>query len=236
MLFCRNEMNKVYLVLLLITIIIFIIIITLAAAIKISKNKEHFTTEDIEKLLNIPTDVDIEKHENRNDVHDQNKNASVGDIIFMSKEGDKVITAYGCEYLPIKNNLTFDFIKPKYAEFIDKFLEGVEGKYTIRLNDSAIGSSTDSSFKPEHSIRNNTIIFNKVGEDGVVELKDVMINSDEIFNSTAIAPYFFTRSQTKNIETPWLEKAMEIKADVDIKSLLPKGKIYLYVCISTKSE
>lgn len=229
-------MNKVYLVLLLIIIIIAIIIISLAITIKIIKNKEYFTTEEIEKALNIPSDNEIKNHENRNDIHDQNKNASVGDIIFMPNEKDELISAYGCEYLRIKNDQIFDFQKPKYNEFIDKFLGGEEGKYRIRMGNGAIGSSSEQSFKPDLSIRDNTITFNKIGEDKVVEFKDIVITSDEIFKSTAIAPYFFTRSQNSIIETPWLEKPMEIKADADIKSILPNGKVYLYVCILTKSE
>lgn len=229
-------MHKVYLALLLIIIVIAIVIITLGITIKVTKNKECFTTAEIEQKLNIPSDKDIKDHENLKNIHDSNKNASVGDIIFMPNEKDKLITKYGCEYLRIRNDETYDFLRPKYSEFIDKFLDGNPGTYRIRFSNGAVGSSHEKTFKPDIDLRENKISFNRIGKDDVVEFKDAVITSDEILKSTAVAPYFFTRSQSSDIETPWLEKPMEIEADVDIKSMLPFGKVYLYVCILTKSK
>lgn len=229
-------MNKVYLALLLITIVIAIVIITLGITIKVTKNIECFTTEYIEKELGFPTDKEIKKHDNENDIHDNNKSVSVGDIIFMPNGDKETIKEYGCEYLRIKNGQSFNFVKPKHEAFINKFLDKQEGTYVIQMGSGAIGSSTEKSFKPENG-KGNNIIFKKIGEDKVVKFKDAKIISDGIFNSTTVAPYFFTRSQSSDIETPWIEKPMEIKADVaDIKSVLPNGKVYLYVCISTISN
>lgn len=229
-------MNKVYLVLLLITIVIAIIIITLGITIKVTKNIEYFTTEYIEKELGFPTDKEIKTHDNNYDIHDNNKSVSVGDIIFMPNDDDQKVTEYGCEYLRIKNGESFEFRGSKYEEFVKKFLDGKEGTYVIQMGSGAIGSSSERSFKPENG-KGNNIIFKKIGEDKVVKFKDAKITSDGIFNSTTVAPYFFTRSQSSDIETPWIEKPMEIKADVaDIKSVLPNGKVYLYVCISTISN
>lgn len=237
-------MNKVYLALLLITIVIAIIIITLGITIKVAKNIECFTTEEIEDELKIPSDKDRKDHEKIKGIHNNNKNVLVGDIIFMAKEhknegeskGKPTFTENGCEYLLIKNNQKFNFSGSKYKDFIEKFLDGQAGEYIIHVDSGAIGSGSKQSFELGTGNKNNTITFKKIGEDKVVEFKDAIITSDEIFKSTAIAPYFFTRSQNSNIETPWLEKPMEIKADVDIKSLLPMGKVYLYVCISTISD
>lgn len=235
-------MNKVYLALLLITIVIAIIIITLGITIKVSKNIECFTTEEIEDKLKMPSDKDRKDHEKIKGIHNNNKNVLVGDIIFMSNENSEddngIITENGCEYLRIKNGQEFTFTSSKHGEFIKKFLNGKSGKYIIHVGNGAIGSGSKQSFELGTGNKNNTITFKKIGEDKVVEFKDAIITSDEIFKSTAIAPYFFTRSQNSNIETPWLEKPMEIKAnlDVDIKSVLPNGKVYLYVCISTISD
>ncbi|MBR1988714.1 MAG: hypothetical protein IKA36_06745 [Clostridia bacterium] len=223
-----------------------IIIIALGITIKVTKNIECFTTEEIESKLNIPSDKVKKDHEKNKSIHNKNKNVLVGDIIFMSKEhkteeGKKykpTFTENGCEYLLIKDNQKFNFSGSKYKDFVEKFLDGQEGEYIIHVGSGAIGSGSKQSFELGTGNKNNTITFKKIGEDKVVEFKDAIITSDEIFKSTAIAPYFFTRSQNSNIETPWLEKPMEIKAnlDVDIKSVLPNGKVYLYVCISTISD